>query len=326
METIQPVHINDLANDLLNILLPITAFEQKDIRDTLLHNWPVGTSVVSINRSNNPLADLSYIISAIASWGRLTTGEWALAVLAKKAQTIVKGTDPGRKLEAWLTQLDQVSPDDHYREPPLGAWSKMLPRVVRQWWPIWLITIAGLGFIMPVLWPTAIVLNEITRYIAAGLVITLLLTIVGIRLDLIIMPFNWWMRSLEISIYGPAMGFVQGVVNSFLWLGSFYFVYTDLEQMCLRERSLGAASLTDYFILLIASLILSFVVAVVIFLILPTFGRLASALNQMRIRGILGGYLLLTGVLLLLAIILPYGWSGGAIGLMEVPQFCPLVP
>ena len=85
------------------------------------------------------------------------------------------------------------------------------------------------------------------------------------------------------------MGLVQGVVNSFLWLGSFRFIYTDdsQEPICLREWSLGEAYPIDYLSLLGASLVLSLMVMVVIFLVLPAFGKLAPG----DIMGGAGDYL-----------------------------------
>lgn len=99
---------DDFNEKLLNILLDIPAFSDKDNRDALLFHLPKGP-VAAINRSNAPLTDLNNIITAVNSWGQLAErGEWGLVVIARNALRFARGTQPGKNLEALLSELETL--------------------------------------------------------------------------------------------------------------------------------------------------------------------------------------------------------------------------
>ncbi|NEQ85050.1 MAG: trypsin-like peptidase domain-containing protein [Moorea sp. SIO2I5] len=95
----------DFHKRLLEILLTIPQFNERENRNLLFEDLPP-QPVANINRSNTTRTDLHNLITSAKTWGQLSSGEWALVVIAKNAIPFVKGTEPGRSLENLLAELE----------------------------------------------------------------------------------------------------------------------------------------------------------------------------------------------------------------------------
>jgi len=89
----------------------MTALDDPDNRYRLLDKLPL-EAVATIRRNSAKGTDLYNIVQAAEGWGQLTSGEWALVVIAQNALSLVKGTHPGRQLEALLAErvIHQAKP------------------------------------------------------------------------------------------------------------------------------------------------------------------------------------------------------------------------
>jgi endonuclease G len=96
----------DFKDRLFDPLLSLPALDNPDNRSFLLRHLPAGP-VAAIGRNTAKLPDLHNIIEAAAAMGQLVdTGEWALAIVTRNALQLARGTEPGKKLEALLGDLE----------------------------------------------------------------------------------------------------------------------------------------------------------------------------------------------------------------------------
>ncbi len=100
---------SNFGDRLIKILSEMIALHDDGNRKRLLHRLPP-EPVSAIARYPASGADLYSIVESAAGWGKLDSGEWPLVVIAQNALSLAKGTQPGRKLEALLAELDRTPP------------------------------------------------------------------------------------------------------------------------------------------------------------------------------------------------------------------------
>ncbi len=94
------------ANTLLDILLQVPALTDPDNRERLLRDLPSGP-VGTLRRSPAWQTDVEAIVTAVAGWGQLASGAWALVVLAENALRLCQGLRSGVALEVLLATVTE---------------------------------------------------------------------------------------------------------------------------------------------------------------------------------------------------------------------------
>jgi len=89
------------ADSLLEMLKQIPALDDFDDRSSLLTDLPPGPSGF-IKRSTAKNADLRNIVNGAKGMGRLTTGEYALVIVARNALEFVVGAEIGERLQTLI--------------------------------------------------------------------------------------------------------------------------------------------------------------------------------------------------------------------------------
>ncbi len=104
---------NNFRDRLFEILSTIPALSNSDDRNQLLKGLPRGP-VGAIRRSPASNTDLNNILEAAEGWGRVTSGEFALVVIAQNALPLAEETDPGRELADLLAEVGRpIPPTSH---------------------------------------------------------------------------------------------------------------------------------------------------------------------------------------------------------------------
>ena len=186
-------------------------------------------------------------------------------------------------------------------------WVKWIARIaqaatvaVTRWWWVWLAAGVLLGFVIAPFAPAPLA-RELSYYSAAGLLITLLLTVVFKFFTFFIARRT---HSASVAAYGPLMGLVLGTASSFLFLRSYSYVFV------VPEPRLGYAGTIEFVMLTGQSIMQSLILGIVVLLILFAVG-LAARRGHRPFYGILfTTFILLTILILIAAFILPYGWFG----------------